>query len=64
MASKKIQNCSYVPLEALHLVVGRLIVPPKENAVGNAANLDFSSCHHHYKGVKSFQKGVSEGNDP
>ena len=54
----------HVPLEALYLVVGGLIVPPKGNAVCTAAILDFLSCHHHYKGVKPFQKGVSEGNDP
>ena len=28
------------------------------------AILDFLSRHHHYKGVKPFQKGVSEGNEP
>ena len=50
-----------VPLEALYLVVGGFIVPPKENAVCTAAIL---SCHHHYKGVKPFQKGVTGGNDP
>ena len=55
---------THVPLEALYLVVGGLIVPPKENAVCTAAILDFLSCHHHYEGVKPFQKGVSEGNDP
>ena len=54
---------THVPLEALYLFVGRLIVPPKEN-VCTAAILDFLSSHHHYKGVKDFQKGVSEGNDP
>ena len=54
--------CSF--LEALYLVVGVLIVPSKENVVYKAAILDFLSCHHHYKGVKTFQKGVSEGNDP
>ena len=31
----------HVPLEALYLVVGGLIVPPKENAVCTAAILDF-----------------------
>ena len=36
----------------------------KGNAVCTAAILDFWSCHHHYKGVKPFQKGVSEGNEP
>ena len=51
----------HVPLEALYLVVGGLIVPPKRNAVCTAAILDFMSCPHHYKGVKPFQKGVSEG---
>ena len=39
---------THVPLEALYLVVGGLIVPPKENAV----------C------TEPFQKGVSEGEDP
>ena len=51
-------------LEALYFVVGGLIVPPKENAVCTVAILDFLSCHHHFKGVKPFQKGVTEGNDP
>ena len=55
---------THVPLEALYLVVGGLIVLPKDNAVCTAAILDFLSCHHHFKGVKPFQKGVSEGNDP
>ena len=32
---------THVPLEALYLVVGGLIVPPKENAVCTAAILDF-----------------------
>ena len=39
-------------------------MPSKENVVCTAAILDFLSCHHHYKGVKQFQIGVSEGNDP
>ena len=39
-------------------------MPPKENAVCAASILDFLSCNHRYKGVKPFQKGVSEGNDP
>ena len=55
---------THVPLKALYLVVGGLIVPPKENAVCTAAILDFLSSHHHYKGVKPFPKGVSEGNNP
>ena len=55
---------THVPLEALYLVVGGLIVPPKENAVCTAAILDLLSCHHHFKGVKLFQKGVTEDNDP
>ena len=33
----------HLPLEALYLVVGGLIVPPQENAAGTAAILDF--CH-------------------
>ena len=45
-------------------MVGGLIVPPKENTVCTAAILDFLSCHHGYKGVKPFQKGVLESNDP
>ena len=32
---------THVPLEALYLVVGGLIVPPKENTVCTAAILDF-----------------------
>ena len=32
---------THVPLEALYLVGGGLIVPPKENAVCTAAILDF-----------------------
>ena len=43
---------------------GGLIVPPKENAVSTAAIWDILACDHHYKGVKPFQKGVSEVNDP
>ena len=54
---------AHVPLEALYLVVGGLIVPSKGNAVCTAAILDVLSCHHHFKGVKPFQKGVLEGND-
>ena len=55
---------THVPLEALYLVVGGSKVPPKENAVCTAAILDFfSSCNHHYKGVKPLQKGVSEVKD-
>ena len=34
---------THVPLKALYLVVGGLIVPPKENAICTAAILDF--CH-------------------
>ena len=30
----------------------------------HSCNFGFLSCHHHYKGVKPFQIGVSEGNDP
>ena len=52
------------PLEALYLVVGGLIVPPKGNAACTAAILDFLSCHHHYMCLKPFQKGILEGNDP
>ena len=48
---------THVPLEALYLVVGGLIVPPKENAVCTAAILDFLSCHRHFKGGISFQAG-------
>ena len=45
----KIAACADAfPLEALYLVVGGLIVPPKGNAVCTAAILDFLSCHHHY----------------
>ena len=55
---------THVPLEALYLVVGGLIVPRKENAVCTVTILDFLSCHHHYEGIKPFQKGVSAGNDP
>ena len=55
---------THVPLEALYLVVGGLIVPLKENAVCTVPILDFLSCHYHYKGVKPFQKGVTAGNDP
>ena len=51
---------THVPLEALYFVCGLLIVPSKENVVCTAAILDFLSCHHHYKGVKPFQIGVSE----
>ena len=58
----KLQLCrQHVPLEVLYLVFGRLIVRPKENTVGTPAIWDFLSCHHHYKGVKPFQKRVSEG---
>ena len=32
---------THVPLEALYLLVGGLIVPPKENAVCTVAILDF-----------------------
>ena len=53
-----------VPLKALYLVGGGLIVHPNENAVCTAAILDFLSSHHHHKGVKPFPKGVTEGNDP
>ena len=61
----KLQLCrQHVPLEAPYLVVGGLIVPPKGNAACTAAILNFLSCHHHYKCVKPFQKGVLEGNDP
>ena len=49
---------TYVPLEALYLVVGGLIVPPKENAVCKAAIL-YLSCHHHYKGVKPFRGKIN-----
>ena len=55
---------THVPLKALYLVVGGLIVPTKENAVFTAAILDFLSSHDHYKGVKPFPKGITEGNDP
>ena len=45
----KIAACADAfPLEALYLVVGGLIVPPKGNAACTAAILDFLSCHHHY----------------
>ena len=38
------------PLEALYLVAATI--------------LDILSCNHHWKGVKTFQEGVSEGNEP
>ena len=53
-----------VPLKALYLVGGGLIVPPNENAVCTAAILDFLSSHLHNKVVKPFPKGVTECNDP
>ena len=38
----KLQLCrQHVPLEALYLVVGGLIVPPKGNAVCTAVNFGF-----------------------
>ena len=64
-SNPKLQLCrQHVPLEALYLVVGGLIVPPKGNAACTAAILDSLSCHHHYICVKPFQKGVLEGNVP
>ena len=46
------------------LVVGNLsIVPPWNHAVCPAVILDFLQCDCHYKGVKIFKKGVSEGKD-
>ena len=42
LKNPKLQLCRHhVPLEALYLVVGGLIVPPKGNAVCTAAILDF-----------------------
>ena len=65
---KKIQICSCADSMFLWrhniLVAGKLIVSPKENDVGTGAIWDFLSCHHNYKGVKPFEKGVSEGNEP
>ena len=45
-----------VPLKALYLVGGGLIVPPNENAVCTAAILDFLSRHLHNKVVNHFRK--------
>ena len=41
------------------------IFPPLEPCCLDSCNFDFLllSCHHHYKGVIIFQKGVSEGKD-
>ena len=53
----KLHLCrQHVPLEALYLVVGGLIVRTKENAVYTAAILDFLSCHRHCKVLKHFRK--------
>ena len=43
-------------LKALYLVVGGLIVPPKENTVCTAAILDFLSSHHPVKVLNHFRK--------
>ena len=47
------------------LVVGNLsIVPPLEPCCLPCCNFRFFlQCHCHYKGVKIFKKGVSEGKD-
>ena len=52
------------PLDALYFGGCLIDSASKGNAVGTAVILDFSACHHHYKGVKPCQKFVSEGNDP
>ena len=36
----------------------------KRKCFRHSCNFGFLSRHRHYKGVKPFQKGVSEGNDP
>ena len=54
------------PLKALYVYFCGCLIDSasKCTCCRHSWNFRFGSCYHHYKGVKPFQKGVTEGNDP
>ena len=51
-------------MEALYFGCWLVDGASKGNYCLHSCNFRFLPCHHHYKGVKSSQKAVLEGNDP